>query len=62
MLRDAFQRGRRTALECFKLAVLPPPTPLSAAQTAAAAMPPVQPKPSPTAPIAAHASKSSILG
>ncbi len=63
MLRDAFQRGRETVLERFKLAALPPSLPLSAAQTAATAMPPLQPKTlSPTAPVAAHASKSNILG
>jgi len=63
MLRDAFQRGRQRALERFKLAGLPPPVPLSAAQTAATAMPPLQPRTlSPTAPVAAHASKSNILG
>jgi len=63
LLRDAFQRGRQTALERFKLAGLPSPVPLSAAQAAATAMPPVQLKAlSPTAPVAAHASKSNILG
>jgi hypothetical protein len=63
MLRDAFRRGREAALERFKLAGLPPTAPLSAAQTAAAAMPPVPPRTlSPTAPVAANASKSNILG
>ena len=64
MLRDALQRGRQAALARFKLAAQPQqPTPLTAAQTAAAAMPPVEPKtPSPTTPIAAHARKSNIIG
>jgi hypothetical protein len=63
MLQEAFQRGRQGALAHFKLAGLPQTAPLSAAQTAATAMPPLQPKTlSPAAPVAAHASKSNILG